>query len=689
MMKAFLFSICYLLINISFGQNADSLKADTTRFLDEITVQAYAYEKPLIDVPAAIGLVSKTDFERYNNASLLPSINTIAGVRMEERSPGSYRLSIRGSTLRSPFGIRNVKIYWNDLPFTDPGGNTYLNLIDVSALKAAEVIKGPGSSLYGAGTGGVLLLKSSTTTFNKDEMQASITGGSFGLLRTSIGVGSSSEKANTNFQYSHQQTDGYREQSAMRRDVLQAQGTFSVSQRRTISASFFYTNLSYQTPGGLTLSQYQQNRNQARPAGGPNLSAVEQKATIYNKTLYTGFSQEYTFNTHWSNRTGVYATLTQFENPTIRNYERRVEQSFGARSVSQYKKGILTFTFGGEYQYGFSPIKVYDNNRGNVGALQTDDEITSVTGLLFSQSEISLPKDFFLTVGVSVNFNRIKFTELSASPVVDDQRSFKPVVSPRIALLKKLSSSLSVYGSFSQGFSPPTVAELFPSAAVFNKKLRPEKGNNYEIGFHGVLGKVLSFDAAAYFFRMIDAITIRRTSDGGEYFVNAGSTIQRGIELNFSYSPKFTENSFVSTMKVWTSATLNKYSFDRYVKDVVDYSGNKLTGVSPHIINLGLDVSLRPQVYLNITSVYTDRIPLDDANTAFAESYVLLGCKLGYITPIRKLKLEVFVGADNLLDQQYSLGNDLNAQAGRFYNAAPARNFFVGLKTNLSRTRHQ
>jgi iron complex outermembrane receptor protein len=46
---------------------------------------------------------------------------------MEERSPGSYRLNIRGSSLRSPFGVRNVKIYYNNIPFTDPGGNTYLN----------------------------------------------------------------------------------------------------------------------------------------------------------------------------------------------------------------------------------------------------------------------------------------------------------------------------------------------------------------------------------------------------------------------------------------------------------------------------------------------------------------------------------------------------------------------------------
>ena len=72
---------------------------------------------------------------------------------MEERSPASYRMNIRGSTLRSPFGVRNVKVYLDDIPFTDAGGNTYLNQLSYYNFNSIEVLKGPGGSLYGAGTG--------------------------------------------------------------------------------------------------------------------------------------------------------------------------------------------------------------------------------------------------------------------------------------------------------------------------------------------------------------------------------------------------------------------------------------------------------------------------------------------------------------------------------------------------------
>jgi iron complex outermembrane receptor protein len=36
-------------------------------------------------------------------------------------------------------------------------------------------------------------------------------------------------------------------------------------------------------------------------------------------------------------------------------------------------------------------------------------------------------------------------------------------------------------------------------------------------------------------------------------------------------------------------------------------------------------------------------------------------------------------GVDNLLDQKYSLGNDINGFGGRYYNAAPGRNYYVAL----------
>jgi iron complex outermembrane receptor protein len=37
-------------------------------------------------------------------------------------------------------------------------------------------------------------------------------------------------------------------------------------------------------------------------------------------------------------------------------------------------------------------------------------------------------------------------------------------------------------------------------------------------------------------------------------------------------------------------------------------------------------------------------------------------------------------GGDNLLDETYSLGDDVNASGGRYYNVAPGINFYTNLQ---------
>jgi len=139
----------------TYSQTVDSIKEVN---LEEVVVRAYEANQRLRDIPAAVSYIGKSTLERFGPASIVQAVNTTPGVRMEERSPGSYRFNIRGSSLRSPFGVRNVKVYYNDLPYTDPGGVTYLNQLGYYNFHSLEIIKGPGSSLYGAGTGGVMLI---------------------------------------------------------------------------------------------------------------------------------------------------------------------------------------------------------------------------------------------------------------------------------------------------------------------------------------------------------------------------------------------------------------------------------------------------------------------------------------------------------------------------------------------------
>ncbi|MCX8490782.1 MAG: TonB-dependent receptor, partial [Cyclobacteriaceae bacterium] len=330
-----LFAFCIL---ISFSPIVFSQIKDTTRSLQEVIVEGFAYHKTIREVPVSISVLKGLDLERFNNTSLLPALNIVAGVRMEERSPGSFRLAIRGSSLRSPFGIRNVKLYWNSLPLTDGGGNTYVNLIDFNSVNQLEVIKGPSGSLYGAGMGGVLLLNSLVPT--KNEIQLSAVIGSYGLQRYQLQATAAERKVKATIQYAHQETDGYRQQTAMRRNALNLELQFQLSNRTILRSTSFYSDLFYQTPGALTKAQYDQDPTQARQSviirTDTLPSAIEQQAAIYNKTFYAGAMLDHQWNKNWSTTFGVFGSVTDFKNPAITNYEKRTEKNWGGRMENQF-----------------------------------------------------------------------------------------------------------------------------------------------------------------------------------------------------------------------------------------------------------------------------------------------------------------------------------------------------------------
>jgi iron complex outermembrane receptor protein len=52
---------------------------------------------------------------------------------------------------------------------------------------------------------------------------------------------------------------------------------------------------------------------------------------------------------------------------------------------------------------------------------------------------------------------------------------------------------------------------------------------------------------------------------------------------------------------------------------------------------------------------------------------------------INKSSLDVYAGVDNLFNENYSLGSDLNALGGRFFNPAATRNFYAGLSFRFDR----
>ena len=677
--KILIFSILLFSHFIIQAQNtsADSLKEIQ---LSEVTVRAFEQNRKLKNIPGAIALISKQMLERFSSASIVSAINITPGVRMEERSPGSYRFNIRGSSLRSPFGVRNVKVYYNDIPLTDPGGTTYLNQLGYYNFNSVEIIKGPGSSLYGAGTGGVLLIESMDGN-EQPGIFAEYTTGSYKLQNAYASFTTRSENLISRTSYQHQESNGYRNHSELKRTVLSWSGNFKLNDDRELKTSFIYGDLFYETPGALTVSEFNLNPKMARPGSALFPGAEAAKAAIYQKTFVAGASYTQQLTSTLESKSTLYGAYTQLRNPAIRNYGRNSEPHAGGRTVLKWtkknQKSAFGVTGGAEWQQGFSSFSTHTNKNGNADSVQIFDEVRNRQSFLFGQASWE-NKNWLIAGGASFNAMKINFERFIPSPIPEQKRKISNEFAPRFSLLYKM-NSLSIYSSVSKGFSPPTTAELLPTGSAINLELNAEEGVNYDAGLRGTIFKNLYIDINAFVFSLKNTIVQRRDAGGGELFINAGKTKQRGIETQVSH-PLFASASLINRSNFWFSHTYHDFEYKDFKQLNLDFSGNKLPGVAPHVISTGIDILLNNGLLGTLSYYYSDKIPLSDATDVYANSYHLIGAKIGYQKWFNsKWRIKIVAGAENVLDEKYSLGNDINGFGGRYYNVAAGRNYFVSI----------
>ncbi len=671
MHSKFLLATIFLLIlsDITLAQNDTLLN---TQLLDSVSVNNDI-------VFRHAGSVTTTQRRIYytpassNPALFYMEVNSIPGVRMEERSPGSYRLNIRGSGQRAPFGIRNVKIYWNDIPLTEPGGNTYLNQLNASLIHSGTLLKGPQSNIYGAGTGGTMLLNSITPSENKVTLETMV--GSFGQISGEGNIYLKDSLQSHLIHFSRSLNQGYREHSAMERVNFFWNPSFQKGKSK-ISGILLYSDLFYQTPGGLTEAQYRADPKQARAAAGIFPGATEANAYIDQRNILTGLTYHTQWPHNWELSATAYASFLQLHNPTFRNYEIRNEPHTGFRIQIDKKARLLNklieYKIGAEAQHGNYQVQTYENIYGNTGILSTNDEVKNSTAFAFAQATWSVTPQTIFQTGLSMNYYQTGVHRFDIPNSTTQYTDIPLQWLPKFSLKHNFGSDFSIEGIAAKGYSPPVSSEVLPSNSVINTLLRPEYGWNYEVVLTKRMNGFLAH-LSLYQIQLSDAIVQRKDLDNADYFINAGQTSQKGVEAEISYL--FTRNKFFIFSSL--SGAYNHYVFDEYQITDNDYSGNTMPGTMRYNINAKINIAVEKVLQLNAFYGYNDKMYLNDANTFSSAPYHLTNLELVKEWIISsKAGFKFLIGVNNLLNDQYSLGFDFNAAADRFYNAAPGTNYY-------------
>lgn len=660
------------------GKNIDSLG---TEKLKEVVISSLHIDNNLLNTPASIGILSKKDLLQNNATDITTVINTIPGVFMQSSNFTTTRISIRGIGARTTYGTNKIRAFYGSIPLTSGNSETVIDDIDLENLNQIEIIKGPLSSVYGAGLGGAILISPQLSKNGNQSAGISSVFGSFGLLKNSLNFGLDEKNGSLNISCHNLKTDGWRENSAYKREGITLAGELFRKKNSKLTYFSNYTYLKAFIPSSINKNTFENNPKSGAPTWVASKGYKEYKSTL------GGLAYDFKINKNLNNSTSVFINYKDSNEPRPFDILRQYTFATGARTQfsGNFKTGRIENNFIAGIEYFTDTYKgntfenLYQQNNG-LGSLE-GNQLTE-TGQkrhfynIFSQLRTLLSDQFEIQAGL--NYNKTKFSLDNYIENTNQEYSYDGIFSPQLSLLFKPNSQQTVYFSVSRGFSLPATEETLTSEGTINTNIKPENGYNFEVG--GKLyffNKKLYTEIAVYRMEIKDLLVAKRVGDDQYAGLNAGKTFHEGIEITLNHN--WPINRFFS-LNSYLAGSIGNYEFKEFVDNGNDYSGNKLTGVAANKINAGVTLNTNFGIYFNADYQFVDEIPMNDANTAFSDPYTIINLKSGYRFEILpQLTTHFSAGVNNVTNTKYASLILPNAIA--VGNAAP-RYYYPGLPIN-------
>jgi iron complex outermembrane recepter protein len=582
--------IGYETIKVKLGaitQNLTLSLVPSTEDLNEVQVIGFATERSLQETSASISLLTAKDLSKTNATSLTQSLNNLAGIRIDQSGLDNQRVTIRGIGANSNLGVRGIKVYFNDIPLTEPDGYTRMEALDFTTIGRVEIIRGPASSLYGTANGGVMNFNSEKAAYGGTSLQYGGLMGSYGLNRNALIFKHGSAKANIYASATSQGSDGFRANNRSDRDNVNFAGQFFLTEKFSINTVFARLHDNVRYPLALTYDQ-----SIADPSQDALVSAVSATLPNGRRASFYSAGRDQTW-TRWginakyelSNAVKVSASYFGGKNDQISNSLTGPATTFTSLGNSEGLRGIITFkpkmdkfqlafNAGVEYQTftqdgkNFS-VSTADNTRAANPAASVVNGGSNT--LYFAQADIELTPKTILTGGVGfISYNYFRTDRLKGNAT--DNKDFNNQVAPRIALNHNFGDFLALRASLSKGFTPPILNEAVFSATSGNfiPTLDASTSQQIEFGARGALFKKrLTYDVA-YYNMKIDNELVTETRDFTPIARNAARTNRNGFEVSLSYDAiKSEDKQAITLLRYRASFTSQNFKYEDYKKETV------------------------------------------------------------------------------------------------------------------------
>ncbi len=686
--------IALVLNGCLFMASGQDTPKDSIIYLQEVIISDPSQNKAATGITPS-NVIRGKFFQNQSPVDLASSINQISGVYMLSGALNTNRVTIRGVGARTPFGTDKLRLYFNDIPVTNGTGFSTLEAYDLESLEAIEIIKGPKGTDFGANLGGAMLLKTREETATGTRLANSFTVGSYGLVKNNLRFNHAGKTFYLGVQYGTMDIDGYRENSAFNRNGLLLNADYTLKGDHVVSLLVNQISYNAQIASSLSKSAYEANPRQAAFTWKAAKGYEDNRSTLlglsYTHHLGTSLtatgSMFYTYLDHYEPR--PFNILDEFTNG----------YGFRGRLSGQFNYGgrEAEFTFGGElykdeYNWGtFENLYEQTNGQGSLAGerLSANKEYRrQFNG--FGTLTMPFTNRLNAQFGLGINKTHYDFRDMFTTGATNKnaRRNFDPIVLPSLGVEYSLGGGSRVYANISRGFSNPNLEETLTPTGVINPDIAQETGTSYEVGSKLLWPEIhLWMDITVYRMDIKNLLVSQRVGQDQYIGKNAGQTRHQGVEFQLDHYVNITSNFRLSP---FVGYTYSDHSFVSFVDGDADYSGNPLTGVPGHRLQMGVRLDYGKSFYWSNTYQYVGGIPLTDANTLQSEAFGLLNSRLGYTYKVsERVSAGIDLGANNIFNVLYAQSVLINAVGfggaePRYYYPGNNRNFYGGLQVQYA-----
>ncbi len=497
-MKKLLFlSIVIFVINNLYAQSTQQF-ADTVQ-IGEVVITGTPVKINQNNIPMAISVVDRAQIAESNESALLPLLSgRVPGLFVTERGVTGFgvatgsagQISIRGVGGNPTTGV--LMLIDGHPQFMGLMGHPLPDSYVASDVERVEVIRGPGSILYGSNAmGGVINI------ITRKQKEEGLTGhakamyGSFNTQKYSGSAGYMKNGFTVFGSVNHDRTDGHRPNSDFKITNGYIKTGYRFNDHFSANTDFSLAKYKAADPGPDTINAKAGNRiDITRGYWSLSLDNEFEKSSGSMKLFYN-------FGEHH---------ITDGFHSTDANYGFNIFQAFKLIQNN-------SITIGADYT--------------NYGGMAENLKAMNGKGIVFADTTV-------YETGLYAFVQHTLFGKLTLNAGLrwQDHKIYGSEWIPSGGFAWQVSPSTTWKGNVSKGFRSPTIRELF--MWNHNPNLKPEKIVNYETGIiQSLLESKLNIELTGFYIKGDNMIV---TGAMGNLY-NTGAIENRGIELAVNGRP--------------------------------------------------------------------------------------------------------------------------------------------------------